>query len=389
MFNELYIRVQAEKYARILSNYGLTKHDTNAILNEMNRCSKLNLKCDIGLIILEKISYKLPLREGYELRQLLLLNEQEQNVPADTVQSASVPIVEPATNQKPGFFGRVGNFFRRIGSKIYNVWGAIKGNLSKMSQDIMSILKSDQIQNNPEAQKQLQTAMNIISQVGEQVKQNTVNSSNKADPQTGQIQQNQQDNSKQTANPIKVQQNQQDNQQSSQMTEQKTKEQLIKEKKEVENELFAKAKKIWTTLQSKGSIQLQTQNIRSELFTKIQWIIDGPVDNIDGYIEKTRKMNPSVSVSNLRSFYDYHIKTSDNIRKTDMCTVIFWDSKYSDVNSNALDQWNLRIGNLKHSMDWWNAEWDKYMVPKIEKWKKVKEEYDKKITELDKQIESA
>ena len=62
--------------------------------------------------ILEIASYKLPIKEGYEVRKLLALNEQ--NAPAAAAAPAAAPAAAAAAAapaQKQGIINKIGNFF--------------------------------------------------------------------------------------------------------------------------------------------------------------------------------------------------------------------------------------------------------------------------------------
>jgi len=103
MFRKFDETVQSNKIAKLFYKAGFDNRDIEKVVSEVTRCNKIGIECNVANKILEIASYKLPIKEGYEVRKLLALNEQ---APAP---AAAAPAPAPA--QKQGIINKIGNFF--------------------------------------------------------------------------------------------------------------------------------------------------------------------------------------------------------------------------------------------------------------------------------------
>lgn len=99
MFRKFDETVTINKIAKLFYKAGFDNRDIEKVVSEVTRCNKIGIECNVSNKILEIASYKLPIKEGYEVRKLLALNEQ--NAPA----AAAAPA------QKQGIINKIGNFF--------------------------------------------------------------------------------------------------------------------------------------------------------------------------------------------------------------------------------------------------------------------------------------
>lgn len=144
LFNNFNILVEAEKIAKTLQKYGIDNNDLIEIVYKVNKCEKLKVEYNLANFIYEKISYKLPLREGYELRKLLLITEQ-QPTQQPTQQPAQQPTQQPVqqVGKQPtkNFSGMLTDFFRGIGKKMLAPYQYVKNTVPNMKTTIANLMK--------------------------------------------------------------------------------------------------------------------------------------------------------------------------------------------------------------------------------------------------------
>jgi hypothetical protein len=102
MFRKFDETVQSNKIAKLFYKAGFDNRDIEKVVSEVTRCNKIGIECNVANKILEIASYKLPIKEGYEVRKLLALNEQ---APAPAAAAPAAPA------QKQGVINKIGNFF--------------------------------------------------------------------------------------------------------------------------------------------------------------------------------------------------------------------------------------------------------------------------------------
>jgi hypothetical protein len=107
MFRKFDETVQSNKIAKLFYKAGFDNRDIEKVVSEVTRCNKIGIECNVANKILEIASYKLPIKEGYEVRKLLALNEQ---APAPAP-AAAAPAPAAAPAQKQGIINKIGNFF--------------------------------------------------------------------------------------------------------------------------------------------------------------------------------------------------------------------------------------------------------------------------------------
>jgi hypothetical protein len=105
MFRKFDEIVTINKIAKLFYKAGFDNRDIEKVVSEVTRCNKIGIECNVANKILEIASYKLPIKEGYEVRKLLALNEQ---APAPAPAAAAAPA---APAQKQGVINKIGNFF--------------------------------------------------------------------------------------------------------------------------------------------------------------------------------------------------------------------------------------------------------------------------------------
>ena len=104
MFRKFDETVTINKIAKLFYKAGFDNRDIEKVVSEVTRCNKIGIECNVSNKILEIASYKLPIKEGYEVRKLLALNEQNAPAPA-------APAAAAAPAQKQGIINKIGNFF--------------------------------------------------------------------------------------------------------------------------------------------------------------------------------------------------------------------------------------------------------------------------------------